>query len=120
MKVRAIKIEPNRPAYEVEMEDNLEAMQEAVEGWIEITYPFDDPIFIVGNDEAKLIGKKGNRRINGAIYAGNLLIMGDDGCGGTRSLTDGETRRYLERFKDPEEISDEEVQEDIGFIVWSF
>jgi hypothetical protein len=46
--------------------------------------------------------------------------VGDDMQGGLRSLTEEETTKYLERFKDPEEISDEETQDDVGFFVWSF
>lgn len=116
-KYRVVKIEPNKPAYETFIEDSLELLQEAVEGLIEITYPFDEDVYLVGNDEAKLIGLKGNRRIGGAIYAGNLLIMGNDGKGGTRDLTDAEVKKFVEMFKEPEDIDDDEVQNDIGFTV---
>lgn len=116
-KHRVVKIEPNKPAYETFIEDSLESLQEAVEGYIDITYPFDEDVYLVGNDEAKLIGLKGNRRIGGAIYAGNLLILGNDGKGGTRDLTDAEVKKFVEMFKEPENIDDDEVQNNVGFTV---
>ena len=67
----------------------------------------------IGNEEAKLIGLEGNRRINGGIYAGTILIAGDDGAGGTRDLTDDQIRRYTDMFRTPEHITPEEVQRDI-------
>lgn len=116
-KYRVVKIEPNKPAYETFIEDGLKPLQDAVEGYIEITYPFDEDVYLVGNEEAKLIGLKGNRRIGGAIYAGNLLIVGDDGEGGSRDLTDDEVKKFVEMFKEPENIDDDEVQNDVGFTV---
>ncbi len=35
-----------------------------------------------------------------------------------RSLTDEEIARYLRRFAEPEQISDEEVQADVGFTLF--
>ena len=113
--LNGIKLEPKKPAVKVQVEDTLEALQSFVEGYIECSYPFDDGVIVVGNDEAKLIGMEGTCRINGAVYAGPLLLIGDDMEGGFRSLTDEETEKYLELFKEPEEIADEEVQNDIRF-----
>lgn len=118
--LNAIAIKPKEPATRTQIEDTLAALQSFVEGYIEISYPFDDEVIVIGNDEAKLIGMEGTRRINDHIYAGPLLLVGDDLQGGLRSLTEEETAKYLERFKEPEEISEEETQADVGFYVWSF
>lgn len=119
---RMVIIEPHKPAYEALIEDNLEALQRAVRGYIEITYPFDDNAMIIGNEEAKLIGMEGNRRVNGSVYAGPLLIAADDGEGGTTDLTDEQVRQYREMFAVPEEISQAEVEADTGFVItgWSY
>ena len=85
---KMVIVEPHKPAYEAVVGDTLESLQRAVGGYIEITYPFDDNAMIIGNEEAKLIGMEGNRRINGSVYAGPLLIAADDGEGGTTDLTD--------------------------------
>ena len=119
---RMVIVEPHKPAYEALIPDSLEALQRAVGGYIEITYPFDDNAMIIGNEEAKLIGMEGNRRIEGSVYAGPLLIAADDGEGGTTDLTDEQVSQYSEMFAVPEDISQAEVQADTGFCVygWSF
>ena len=120
MKKRAVIIEPGKAAREEWIEDTLENLQATVGGYIEVTLPFDDNAVVVGNDEAKLIGLKGNRHISGVVYAGTLIIIGDDRYGEFMSLTEEQVGKYLEMFKEPEDISDEEVQNDIGFIGWSW
>ena len=117
---RMVVIEPHEPAYEALIDDSLESLQRAVGGYIEITYPFDDNAMIIGNEEAKLIGMEGNRRVNGSVYAGPLLIAADDGEGGTTDLTDEQVERYTQMFSMPEDISEEEVQADTGFCVFGW
>lgn len=119
---KMVIVEPHKPAYEAIVEDSLESLQREVGGYIEITYPFDDNAMIIGNEEAKLIGMEGNRRINGSVYAGPLLIAADDGEGGTTDLTDEQLEHYKQMFSIPEDISDDEVQADTGFVItgWSY
>ena len=85
----------------------------AVEGLIELTHPFDDNACVVGNDEAKLIGMDGNRRIGQSIYAGPILIVGDNGDENFEPLTDEQADFYADKFKEIEDISEEEVQSDM-------
>ena len=120
MKKRAVILEPNKAAREEWIEDTLENLQSIVGGYIEVTYPFDDNAVVVGNEEAKLVGLKGNRHINGSVYAGNLIIIGDDGQGEFMSLAEEQSEAYSEMFAEPEEISDDEVENDIHFTIWSW
>ncbi|MCR4682223.1 MAG: DUF3846 domain-containing protein [Clostridiales bacterium] len=119
---RMVVIEPHKAAYEAVIDDSLESLQHAVGGYIEITYPFDDNAIVIGNEEAKLIGMEGNRHINGAVYAGPLLIAADDGEGGTTDLTDKQIEHYCKLFSMPEDITEDEVQADTGFVItgWSY
>ena len=119
---KMVIVEPHKPAYEALVEDSLESLQRAVGGYIEITYPFDDNAMIIGNEEAKLIGMEGNRRLNGSVYAGPLLIAADDGEGGTTDLTDEQVDHYKQMFANPEDITEDEVQADTGFFItgWSY
>jgi hypothetical protein len=117
---RMLVIEPHKEPYEMVIPEGLEPLQQAVGGWIECTYPFDDNTYVIGNEEAKLIGLEGNRRINGQIYAGTILIAGDDGEGGTMDLTDEQIQHYTEMFKTPEEITPEQVQNDIWYAFIGF
>lgn len=117
---RILYIEPHRAPYESEIVDELSSLQRAVGGMIEFTYPFDDNAIICGNEEAKLEGLEGNRRVFGSVYCGNLFIIGDNQEGGCMSLTDEQIQKYGEMFAQPEDISAEEVQADTGFIVYGF
>lgn len=120
MGYRMLVVEPHKEPYEMVIPDGLEPLQQAVGGWIECTYPFDDNAYVISNEEAKLIGLEGNRRVNGGIYAGTMLIAGDDGEGGTMDLTDEQIQKYTEMFKTPEDITPEEVQNDIWYAFIGF
>ena len=67
-----------------------------------------------------LLDWQGNRRLeNGSILAGPFFVVGVQGEN-FRSLTDEETSRYLQRYAQPQEISPQEVQQDMGFCFISF
>ena len=116
--MRVVYVEPNRPAYEAEVVHTLEGEQRAVKGYIEPVYIEDDNTCLICNEEAKLEGMEGNRRIGDgtSIIAGPFFFVGlteED----FRGLTDEEVTRYMDRFKEPEQISQEEVQGDMGFTI---
>ncbi|MBR3919629.1 MAG: DUF3846 domain-containing protein [Clostridia bacterium] len=118
-KLRIVKVEPNKPAYVTEIENTLEAEQEAVGGLIELIYN-GDGTFIVCNDEGKLTGMEGNRILeNGSVIAGPFFVVGDTGED-FRSLTDEEVEKYMQKFAEPQEISQEQVEEDTGFYFITF
>ena len=118
-KLRIVKVEPNKPAYVTEIENTLEAEQEAVGGLIELIYN-GDGTFIVCNDEGKLIGMEGNRILeNGSVIAGQFFVVGDTGED-FRSLTDEEVEKYMQKFAEPQQISQEQVEEDTGFYFITF
>ena len=117
---KMLVIEPHKEPYEMVIPDGLEPLQQAVRGYIEVTYPFDDNAFVIGNEEAKLIGMEGNRTINGQIYAGPILIAADDGYGGTTDLTDEQIQKYTHEFAVPEVISDAEVANSIKYMIYGF
>ena len=113
---RALLLTPHHTPVEVGVRDDLQSLQQAVGGYIEITYPFPDDVCICGNEEAKLIGMEGTRRLNGDVYAGPLLLLGYDGAGELQSLTEEQMERYAVQFAEPEEISQEEVEAHTGFL----
>jgi hypothetical protein len=109
---------PGERPYAAYIKDELKALQQAVRGFIEFTYPFEDNCIVIGNDEAKLIGMRGNRRINGEIYAGPLLFAGDGQDGELCSLTRRQIEKYSRRFARPELYTDEEVENSIKIEVY--
>ena len=47
--MNVLMVEPGKVPYETEIGDGLKAMQEAVGGYIQAVYPYEDPIAIVCN-----------------------------------------------------------------------
>lgn len=118
--MRVVYVEPNRPPFETEIEGTLEAEQKAVGGLISLIAN-GDGTGIISNDESKLMGMQGNRRIGdgSSIIAGPFFVCGLS-AENFRSLTDEEVVKYMDRFAEPEQISQDEVQDDTGiiFISW--
>lgn len=119
--MRVVYVEPNKVPYVTEIEHTLAAEQKAVGGFIEPIYNDDGTTCLIGNEEAKLIGMEGNRRIfdGSQIIAGPFFVCGlteDD----FRSLTDEEVDKYMDMFAEPEQISQDEVQDNIGFTFFEF
>ena len=101
------------------LENKLEAMQEAVGGLIDIA-ALDEQACILLNDEGKLIGLEGNRRIGSDVIVGDFFVCGSDEEGNLSSLTDGQLERYTALFYEPQEITEEEIQANSVIVFFSF
>lgn len=112
--MRIIYVEPHKVPHIAEVAHNFKALQRAVCGSIE-TISNGDGTCISYNQMAKENGMEGNRRIGdgSSIIAGPFFICGETESA-IRSLSDEEVVRYMDRFKEPEDISDDEVREDVG------
>ena len=106
-KLTVLVLEPEKAPYTKEIEDTLAALQQAVGGYIEATYPFKDDVALICNEEGKLNGLPFNRALrdeDGKIYdivAGTFLIAGlrEDNFG---SLSSEQIEKYKEQFRQPE------------------
>ena len=103
-----LKIAPGQYPQQVEIDNDLKALQEAVCGFIGASYPFaDDPIAIVYNDDGKLMGLPLNRALrdeDGQMYdavAGTFLVVGLDEED-FASLTPELAQKYEQLFHPPE------------------
>jgi hypothetical protein len=96
--LRAVMLEPGKPAYEAEIANELHAMQHAVDGYIEVACPFSDNAVLIANEEGLIHDMNANRIINGTLYVGPLFIVGDNGDGEFCSLTDEQVQQYLGQF----------------------
>lgn len=106
--MRILLIEPEKRPVVREIDGSLKSMQEAVGGYIQAIYPFDDPVALVCGDEAKLQGLPLNRalyeqgsRVPYDIIAGTFFVCGV-GDENFTSLTDEQIQTYTERFAMPE------------------
>ena len=103
-----LKIAPGQFPQQVEIDNDLKALQEAVGGFIGASYPFaDDPVAIVYNDDGKLMGLPLNRALrdkDGQMYdavAGDFLVVGL-GEEDFASLTPEMAQKYEQLFHQPE------------------
>ena len=101
-------VKPNEHPQNISIGAELKDLQEAVGGSIGASYPFaDDPVAIVYNDDAKLIGLPLNRALrdeNGEMYdavAGTFLVVGL-GEEDFASLTPEMAQKYEQLFHQPE------------------
>lgn len=100
-------VEPGKEPYIKEIAPGLAAMQAEVDGMIAATYPFDDRVAVICNDEGKINGMELNRALrdsNGEIYdivAGTFLVTGL-GEENFSSLSSELAEKYMEHFKTPE------------------
>ena len=96
--ITVLKVEPGKPPEVVSMANTLRAM------------PLGDAC-LVCNDEGKLMGMEGNRRLGCDIIAGPFFIAGDPGDGNLCSLTMEQRERYARRFAQPETFQPGEVEQ---------
>lgn len=104
MKMTVLLIKPGMEPEVVDIDSGLESLQEAVGGDIAATYPYEDPVAIICNDNGKIMNLPLNRALrdeNGEIYdiiAGNFLIVGltEEDFG---SLSDELIGKYRSLFK---------------------
>ena len=106
-KLTVLVVEPMKEPYAKEIAPGLHALQAEVGGDIAASYPFDDLVGLVLNDEGKLIGLDLNRSLrdeHGEIYdivVGTFLVVGL-GPESFASLPPDMIQKYTEQFKRPE------------------
>lgn len=79
--MRVLFVEPGKYPREDVIESGLEALQKAVDGNIEVAYPWEEPAALICNDEGKILGLPLNRALyeDGEMYdivAGTFLVVG--------------------------------------------
>ena len=107
--MKILVVEPMRAPYEKEMVPSLAEMQAVVEGTIQAIYPFEEPVALICNDEAKLLGMPLNRALydgSGRIYdvvAGTFFLCNAPlDSNEFTSLDDEQIQRFMCLFRCPE------------------
>lgn len=100
-------VKPGMYPQQVQIGTDLEAMQAAVGGDIEDSYPFDEDVAIITNALGKNMGMELNRSVRSEdgeifdIYAGDFLVVGltEEDFG---SLSPELMKQFEEKFHQPE------------------
>ena len=102
-------IQPNQKPRPCTIVNTLEAMQSIVGGLIQAVYPFDEPVALICNEEAKLDGMPPNRALrdeDGNMYdivCGTFfLCAAPPNSENFESLNEEQIDRYTQLFRYPE------------------
>ena len=118
MKAKGIKVlmvEPGNHPMLTTLANNLDALQKAVsigadyQGLIEIV-SLGNGDCIMCNEEGKLIGLEGNRRLGDDILVGVFYIMSENEDGDLVSLSERKIKHYTNVFWEPETFDRTEIE----------
>ena len=100
--MKVLRIKPMCRPEVIDIDGSLESLQKEVGGLIQATYPWDDKVALICNDEGKLMGLPLNRSLEDYdIIAGTFFICGlgdEDFC----SLTEAQMEHYKSKYRMPE------------------
>lgn len=112
--IKVLMVAPGEHPREVSIGNDLDSLQKAVsvgcdyQGLIEIV-GLEDGACILCNEEAKLIGLEGNRRLGNDIITGVFYVVGENGRGDLISLTEKQMDKYSKRFWSTEYFTPAEI-----------
>ena len=108
--IKALMIEPGKHPVVTVLNDDLDSLQKAVS--------IGNGDCILCNEEGKLIGLEGNRRVGSDIIAGVFYIMSEGEDGDLLSITEEKIKYYTEKFWEPEVFDSPEIEPAVH--VWFF
>ena len=117
--IKVLMVEPGKHPKVVTLKDNLDSLQKAVsigaeyQGLIEFVSLGNDDC-IMCNEEGKLIGLEGNRRLGCDILVGVFYVMSENDEGELLSLTEEKIQYYSQLFWVPEVFDQAEIEATIG------
>ena len=113
--IKVLMVEPGKHPKATMLKDDLDSLQKAVsigadhQGLIEFISLGNNDCLLC-NEEGKLIGLEGNRRLGRDIIVGVFYIMSEDKEGNLVSLTDKKIRYYTQLFWGPERFDRTEIE----------
>ena len=114
--IKVLMVEPGKNPKVTMLQNDLDSLQKAVsigadyQGLIEIV-PLGNGDCILCNEEGKLIGLDGNRRVGRDIIVGVFYIMSEDREGNLISLSDKKIKYYQQLFWEPQTFDRDEIEE---------
>lgn len=113
--ITVLMVEPGKHPKVTTLKDDLDSLQKAVsigtdyQGLIEFV-SLGNGDCIMCNEEGKLIGLDGNRRLGSDILVGVFYIMSENDEGELQSLTEQKIKSYTELFWEPESFDRAEIE----------
>ena len=122
--IKVLMVEPGAYPRITTLKNDLDSLQKAVsigadyQGLIEII-GLEEGVCILCNEEGKLIGLEGNRRLGRDILTGVFYVVGEDGEGNLTSLPESMIEKYKQVFWTPQVFSKNEIEASIYTIFGS-
>ena len=113
--ITVLMVEPGKHPKVTTLKDDLDSLQKAVsigadyQGLIEFV-SLGNGDCIMCNEEGKLIGLDGNRRLGDDILVGVFYIMSENEDGELVSLSEKKIKRYTELFWEPETFDRTDIE----------
>ena len=114
--IKVLMVEPGKHPKVTVLHTDLDSLQKAVsigaeyQGLIEIV-PLGNGDCILCNEEGKLIGLDGNRRVGRDIIVGVFYVMSEDREGNLISLSEKKIQYYQKLFWEPQTFDRDEIGE---------
>lgn len=118
--IKVLMVEPGKHPRVTTLMDDLDSLQKAVsigadyQGLIEFV-SLGNGDCIMCNEEGKLIGLEGNRRLGNDILVGVFYIMSENDEGDLLSLSERKIEHYSKIFWEPETFDRAEIEASILF-----
>lgn len=74
-KINVLVVEPGKKPYAKEISSELASLQHEVGGYIQAVYPYEEPVAIVCDEEAKLTGKELNRVLRDGLDKSMMRLL---------------------------------------------
>lgn len=109
-----LKVAPGEHPEPVTLGNDLDSLQKAVsigaesQGLIEVIN-IEESVCILCNEEGKLIGLEGNRRLGDDILTGVFYVIGSKSNGDFASLPEDKMQKYTSRFWEPEHYTEADI-----------
>ena len=116
--ITVLMVEPGKHPKVTTLKDDIDSLQKAVsigaayQGLIEFV-DLRNGDCIMCNEEGKLIGLEGNRRLGNDILVGVFYIMSENEDGELISLTDRKIKHYTNIFWEPETFDRADIENTI-------
>lgn len=113
--ITVLMVEPGKHPKVTTLKDDLDSLQKAVsigadyQGLIEFV-SLGNGDCIMCNEEGKLIGLEGNRRLGNDILVGVFYIMSENENGELLSLTKEKIKHYTKLFWEPESFDRVDIE----------
>lgn len=113
--ITVVMVEPKKAPTVTILKNDLDSLQRAVsigadyQGLIELI-SLEAGVDLLCNEEGKILGLEGNRRVGRDIIVGVFYVVGVSPDGDLASLPQEKIAQYMERFKNPENYSRSDVE----------